>query len=433
MQPLTSQVFRPRAFKWDLPFRSYEWEDFSYIDTLIDEYDAVGTPLDIFLNTPDHSPLNGFETPFFRVLCPDNILIAIRGGRAPDSAVAWLHDRSTTKGPRDYNGVKSARDFQEILKLKFLCEGQTSLVVSGWNHTVWTGCSLTDTYFYPDLEDPNNDELLIHYMDSEGAQWDAIAASDVTIGRVMITDPREYFLMVLRIRSKKCRDEWRSVLHNMRHRVEEYLGDPHIPQERPKATLGNADDQADAVEQSERWARGSSDILFKLIGALSKTITSWEAFSLGDAVSLQFSFPPSDDNPVDHMLYDIGGMFDDLRKILVDLKQLELRIERFKSNLQFVSPLALAGSIMQSGIVFQPSLLCFTVLAIGMGAITLGMKAIMTWYSQHCVTVRARGALGEREVAEIMAAELRNQGGGSASNAFSGMVLQHPAASRQFV
>ncbi|KAK1477652.1 hypothetical protein CCUS01_16605 [Colletotrichum cuscutae] len=260
---------------------------------------------------------------------------------------SWSRSRSEKRDTRLMPGGGPVRETTDITFLsrfpdielngqsEFLYEGQTSLVVSGWNRTVWTACSLTETYFYPDLQDPNNEELLLHYTDPDVQDWDAIAAADVTVGRIMITDPREYFLMVLKIRSKKCRDEWKSVLYNMRFRVIKYLKDPHIPQERPKATLGNAEDQTDAVEQSERWARQSSDILFKLIGALSKTITSWETFSLGDAVSLQYSFPPSHDNPVDHMLYDIGIMFDELRKILADFKQLELLIERFKSNVRF--------------------------------------------------------------------------------------------------
>lgn len=51
-------------------------------------------------------------------------------------------------------------------------------------------------------------------------------------------------------------------------------------------------------------------------------------------------------------------------------------------QLQVVSPLAIAGSIMQSGIVFQPAILCFMLLAILMGGITLGIRPTVTWLSQ---------------------------------------------------
>lgn len=106
---------------------------------------------------------------------------------------------------------------------EFLYEAQTSLVVFGWNRTIWTACALTDTYFYPDAFNPNNEDLLAYYEDVEEIEWDAISMAELPIDRVSINDPREYFLMTLKIRGEKCKDEWRNVLYHMKIGVRKYV------------------------------------------------------------------------------------------------------------------------------------------------------------------------------------------------------------------
>ncbi|KAK7442318.1 hypothetical protein Landi51_09619 [Colletotrichum acutatum] len=439
-----------KKFDWDRPLVDFEWEDSSFIDTLIEAHDAAGTPLELFLGIPEHSPRHNYEFPILNAVCPDQILLAIREGSIllPDNGVVWLHDRSFNDGPRSYNGVKTAREFHQLLKLtrfgqddqcnaearlmhipnpdrwtigplilsasqlqipvyrelfmkhfegdshirmtfsfhlpffawrgstepcrdgrstsdgvptrettdvsflsapilgetsnaevkerEFLYEAQSSIAVFGWNRTIWTACSLADTYFYPDAVNPDNEDLLIYYRDVEEIEWDAVSMAELPIDRVSISDPREYFLMVLKIRGEKCKDEWRNVLYHMKIGVRKYLRAPHVPRLRQKQTLGNADDQAEAIEKSEAWVKEVNTILTRLTETLSKTITAWDTFSSRDAVLISRSFEPISSKNADFLLYDIAVLADELKKIWVDLKGLEGLIEKFKAQYHYV-------------------------------------------------------------------------------------------------
>lgn len=117
---IMSLTIHSKKFDWDRPLVSFEWEDSSFIDTLIEAHDAAGTPLELFLGTPEHSPRHNYEFPILNAICPDHILLAIRDGTVlfPDTPVVWLHDRSLNGGPRSCNGVKTAGEFHRLLKLK---------------------------------------------------------------------------------------------------------------------------------------------------------------------------------------------------------------------------------------------------------------------------------------------------------------------------
>ncbi|KXH49981.1 hypothetical protein CNYM01_12405 [Colletotrichum nymphaeae SA-01] len=447
--PLT---IRSNRFDWDRPLVSFEWEDSSYIDTLIEAHDAAGTPLELFLGIPEHSPRHNYEFPVLNSICPDSILLAIRQGTVifPNKLVVWLHDRSLDNGVRSYNGVQSPRDFHQLLKLKrfsqdgqcnaearlmhitnpdqwaigpliltasqlqipvyrelfmrhlegdshirmtfspcrrtfalqfhlpffawrrskeccqdvrstldgvpirdatdvsflstlppageannhceFLYEAQSSLAVFGWNRAIWTACSLTDSYFYSDAKNPNNEDLLTYYEDIEEIEWDAISMAELPIDHLSIKDPREYFLMILKIRGEKCKDEWRDVLYHMKIGIRKYLRAPHVPRLRQKQTLGNADNQAEAIEKSEAWVKEVNTILTRLTGTLSKTITACDTFSSRDAALIEESFEPSSSKNSEFLLYDIAIIADELRKVWVDLKELEGLIEKFKAQ-----------------------------------------------------------------------------------------------------
>ncbi|KAK2021297.1 hypothetical protein LX32DRAFT_263655 [Colletotrichum zoysiae] len=98
-------------------------------------------------------------------------------------------------------------------------------------------------------------------------------------------------------------------------------------------------------------------------------------------------------------LHLISHMIDDLDGLLGDLNDLRTEVENFKSQialhvavdagraiglqywnvtiLYFVSPLALSGTIMQAGIGFDPPVLCFIVLALGLAFLTWALKPLL--------------------------------------------------------
>ncbi|KAI3527145.1 hypothetical protein CSPX01_17212 [Colletotrichum filicis] len=364
--------------------------------------------------------------------------------------------RETTDVSFLSTSISGAETSTEREEHDFLYEAQTSLAVFGWNRTIWTACALTDTYFYSDAFNPNNEDLLAYYEDVEEIEWDAISMAELPIGRVSIKDPREYFLMTLKIRGEKCKDEWRNVLCHMKIGVRKYLRAPHVPHLRQKQTLGNADDQADAIEKSEAWVKKVNSILTHLTETLSKTITAWDAFSSRDASFIERSFEPYTSKNAQFLLYDIAVLADELRKIWVDLKGLEGLIEKFRAQvvaeklslhvavggnraivlqqwnitlLQFVSPLALAGSIMQSGIVFKPAILCFTVLTVVLSIITYGMRPAMTWYSQRTVSQEIGNRAGQGRLCDPLV-ELEAWSSGALPSAFLGSPRNRLSRSR---
>lgn len=131
--------------------------------------------------------------------------------------------RETTDVSFLSTSLSGAETSNKIEDHEFLYEAQTSLAVFGWNRTIWTACALTDTYFYSDALNPNNEDLLVYYDDVEEIEWDAISMAELSVGRVSISDPREYFLMTLKIRGEKCKDEWRNVIYHMKIGVRKYV------------------------------------------------------------------------------------------------------------------------------------------------------------------------------------------------------------------
>ncbi|OHE93430.1 hypothetical protein CORC01_11295 [Colletotrichum orchidophilum] len=294
-----SLTLRPKNFDWDRPLVSFKWADSSFIDLLIDVHEAAGTPLELFLGIPDHSPRHTNEFPILNAICPDDILLAIREEAIvfPDHVVVWLHDRNLNGGSRLYSGVKSA-----------------------------------NTYFYPDALNPNNEEFLTYYENAEEIEWDAILMAELLVDRFFFNDPREYFRMALRVRGEKCKDEWRNVLYHIKSGIHKYLRAPHLPRLRQKQTLGNAEDQAEAIEKSEAWVKEVNSILTRLTGTLSKTIMAWDTFSLRDAALIERSFEPESSLHAEFQLHDIAVLADEFKKIQVDLKDLESLIEKFKAQ-----------------------------------------------------------------------------------------------------
>ncbi|KAL0783238.1 hypothetical protein CaCOL14_001144 [Colletotrichum acutatum] len=383
-----------KKFDWDRPLVDFEWEDSSFIDTLIEAHDAAGTPLELFLGIPEHSPRHNYEFPILNarfgqddqcnaearlmhipnpdrwtigplILSASQLQIPVyrelfmkhfegdshirmtfsfhlpffawRGSTEPCRDGRSTSDGVPTRETTDVSFLSAPilgeTSNAEVKEREFLYEAQSSIAVFGWNRTIWTACSLADTYFYPDAVNPDNEDLLIYYRDVEEIEWDAVSMAELPIDRVSISDPREYFLMVLKIRGEKCKDEWRNVLYHMKIGVRKYLRAPHVPRLRQKQTLGNADDQAEAIEKSEAWVKEVNTILTRLTETLSKTITAWDTFSSRDAVLISRSFEPISSKNADFLLYDIAVLADELKKIWVDLKGLEGLIEKFKAQL----------------------------------------------------------------------------------------------------
>lgn len=109
---------------------------------------------------------------------------------------------------------------------EYLYEGQSSVCVTGRNTVVWTALCLADTHF--DNPDPNNEYLLSFYDNTEDSDTTSLPMDALSVGsRTAINmsglDPREYFLLVVKFRVQRIKDEWIKILYELKDRTNAYV------------------------------------------------------------------------------------------------------------------------------------------------------------------------------------------------------------------
>ncbi|KAK2016885.1 hypothetical protein LZ32DRAFT_524023 [Colletotrichum eremochloae] len=111
-----------------------------------------------------------------------------------------------------------------------LHECHTSLVITGWNLNFWTAWCLNDTYYYED--DGNNgynEDMLLNYVqadqgdDPDHPDLDPLSIGNLTADEKSLKDPREYFLLILKFRIQKYKEEWANILDYVEESVCEYV------------------------------------------------------------------------------------------------------------------------------------------------------------------------------------------------------------------
>jgi hypothetical protein len=108
----------------------------------------------------------------------------------------------------------------------YLCEVQTTVLISGSDPWRWVAYCFVDTYFESedkresvdayDEEVEIDDESLVLFRPDPftTAEWDA---------NLPVLNPREYFLIVLESRLRQARDEWHTLATNMGDIINEYV------------------------------------------------------------------------------------------------------------------------------------------------------------------------------------------------------------------
>ncbi|EQB51836.1 hypothetical protein CGLO_08596 [Colletotrichum gloeosporioides Cg-14] len=288
---------------------------------------------------------------------------------------------------------------------EYLYEGQSSVCVTGRNTVVWTALCLADTHF--DNPDPNNEYLLSFYdstedSDSTSLPMDALSVGSRTAINMSGLDPREYFLLVVKFRVQRIKDEWIKILYELKDRTNAYLYDPHIPLRRRKTSLGTAADESQDVERSEAWVKQSSHLLTRLINCIAETIGVWEKFASRDAERLIHGTDDDIAGRIVSTCWDIRELFDEMEKAHTGLKSLKSELENFKTELsmhvavdgsraiilqywnvtvfQLVTPMALAGSMMQAGLTYGNKVACFALMSVAITIITFAIQPALTWY-----------------------------------------------------
>ncbi|KAF4628639.1 hypothetical protein G7Y89_g9512 [Cudoniella acicularis] len=148
-----------------------------------------------------------------------------------------------------------------------LYEAQTSVVVTGIDQWVWAAYGFVDNYF-------GSNETVDYYhllRGKIGGHPDPLAAGRLNADEPIWT-PREYFLQVCQIRSKRVLKEWNYIMSMIKSEIE-WPRDNHeipLPYSDPKNTSKLRDISA--------WNTQMMALLSRLIGGLSETVQAWEAF-----------------------------------------------------------------------------------------------------------------------------------------------------------
>ncbi|KAL3293232.1 transcription factor sef1 [Colletotrichum asianum] len=89
----------------------------------------------------------------------------------------------------------------------------------------WTAICLVDSYFksQTDAEDPY---MLPHYArdpDDDDPDLDPLSIGKLTADKVAAVDPREYFLLIIKVRIMRLREIWMNVVYHLGQRINQYV------------------------------------------------------------------------------------------------------------------------------------------------------------------------------------------------------------------
>ncbi|SPO01956.1 uncharacterized protein DNG_04629 [Cephalotrichum gorgonifer] len=261
---------------------------------------------------------------------------------------------SPTESPAGSNG-----------KLELLHEAQASCVVAGYSKEIWDVYSLVDKSLEHDCNENNNS--LLHYdyttanwasdtteMDiadckqqsavfdgdadveigprkhDEGDEFDA-----VTMGRELAdtphTDPKHYFLLVLKVRAENAENEWTNTTGRLKRAIKEYLESPSVTLLQQTRGTESAQSHTECLERSEKWVSKTISLIGDLAGSLAGNIHAWDRFetqhgdhSNGSLQEMQLA----------RQFNEISNIFEELRRIQGELKDLEGKCKRFQDEIK---------------------------------------------------------------------------------------------------
>jgi hypothetical protein len=125
----------------------------------------------------------------------------------------------------DEHSLRRCRDLSFLGPSKvefsdYLCEAQISCVITGPDKWRWVAYCFVDVYFAQDVKE----SVSQYHEDSLGEH--GLRTDPLTLGTsdadTPIQNPREYFLMVLRIRLKQVWREWQRVVENLKQAFNAY-------------------------------------------------------------------------------------------------------------------------------------------------------------------------------------------------------------------
>ncbi|KAF5510427.1 hypothetical protein CGCS363_v003312 [Colletotrichum siamense] len=201
---------------------------------------------------------------------------------------------------------------QTLDETDYLYECQTSFIVTGWDTSSWTAICLVDSYFksQTDAEDPY---MLPHYAkdpDDDDPDLDPLSIGKLTADKVAAVDPREYFLLIIK------------------------LSKPSLLLRRRNTNLGTTDGDSAAVEGSGEWLNQVRNLLNRLMEMLETSLKVLRKFLDKDASRIDAQADESTSSHMDNSFDKILEYVEDLEKTFEKFKKLKAIVDNFASQLE---------------------------------------------------------------------------------------------------
>ncbi|PMD14241.1 hypothetical protein NA56DRAFT_664794 [Hyaloscypha hepaticicola] len=194
----------------------------------------------------------------------------------------------------------------------WLCENQTSIVVTGIDHWVWTAYGIVDTYI-------GSKESLMHYdeQSDQSGQVDPLSKGQLHAHPLtLIWTPREYFLAIVAIRMNEALRAWRETIN---------VVEDIVKQARTNHVISKPSDDASrqAALNYSNWCNQLIQLLKLLINSLSDTVATWDEFQRGE---IGYFDDGEAKSPLTKSMFIVKKKFSDLKEILRKLRDLELQL-----------------------------------------------------------------------------------------------------------
>jgi len=133
------------------------------------------------------------------------------------------HRRDANASPLRQSRDVSFLNWNSSGSFGFLYEAQISCLVAGSDEWRWVAYCFVDTYF--DAPEEAKETVLSYHLDSvadEGVRMDPFTYGIVKADEP-IQKPKEYFLMVFRIRINQVKREWQQLVAKVQQSIREYV------------------------------------------------------------------------------------------------------------------------------------------------------------------------------------------------------------------
>ncbi|KAI0127838.1 hypothetical protein BJ170DRAFT_389979 [Xylariales sp. AK1849] len=222
----------------------------------------------------------------------------------------------------------------------YLYESQVSCLVSGWDRWTWVA------YLFIDLYYGNADqESLDDYREESDQFADQLGSEFSTIDPLLAGQgggkperrPREYFLNVFEVRSRKVMNEWHRLVTKVHQDIKRSRESCGYPSQEMSDTLSTVETDG---ERSKRkaflaWSNKVVELLTKLIRGLDENVLAWKDFSAGSVRC--FYSPGSSLNvlePDERQLLAIQGHFTEMARLLRRLQDASGELQDITKDLK---------------------------------------------------------------------------------------------------